>query len=699
MTTVVSLISWKKVSSEKYKVDAGIYFDSLYDRVYERIREPLTSSRILASNFRTAKKIAKERNLTDEESILVHISFLRNLQKDFQYDRVYIVDNSNKKYIYNGGIMPIHPEANHEDRWYKKFVNSGEEYKLIVTSNRIFVDYRIEDESGNFLGVCGVGISLSRLNSYLEDLVASGDAKDNAEISLLNSDGEVLSSSNPYNLNKVAGGQVLQMLKSHHLPGEYIYEPTDSDGFVIMQEIEPGLFLLVRKTTQIQGSYYELIIQNISAYLLILIISMLFINLIMRRHNMFLTFREMQQARVLSEALSQAESSNVAKSKFLAYMSHDIRTPMNGILGMTAIAMANLDDSSRIKDCLQKIASSSQHLLNIVNEVLDMSKIETGNVELVETDFDLRKVLENIVSMVSSQVMAHRHSLKTDFSKLEHYNVVGDSTRIQQILINFLSNAIKYTPDGGEIFLGAEELPVNTNGQAGFVFVCQDNGIGMTQEFVKNIFMPFAREKTNTIDDIPGTGLGMAITRNLVHMMGGNIDIVSKPGNGSKFTITIYLKLADEVEDSKESSEEKVAPLERLKELRLNWKRILIVEDNDINAEILVELLRYTGVGIDRAENGIQAVEMVECNPELYYDLVLMDIQMPRMSGYDAARAIRAVDRLYNQQLPIVAVTANAFTDDVVSAKNAGMNDHLAKPIDIEALVVMLEKWLLKKNH
>lgn len=695
LASVVSLVSWKQVNSEKNQRDALEFFDTVYDRFNERLEEPLTASKILASHYRTSVVLAEANNVPASELIQEQITYLRRLKDDFDYDRVYVINGDSKEYVYNSGIIMMHPDTNHEDRWFDELMASDEKFIVMVTSTRIFVDYKIEDENGKLLGVCGVGVSLKKLSSYLEEYANTHDKDNSAEISLINKAGDILASSSSYNLGKVANSQVLNMIKVSANTKEHIYEVTDSDGFNIVKEIKPGYFLVVHNTSPLRQGYYSLIAKNIAAYLIILIVSMILMNVVMRRHSMFLTSRDQQQAIVLSEALSQAEASNAAKSKFLAHMSHDIRTPMNGIVGMTDIALANLKDTDKVQDCLKKIASSGQHLLNIVNEVLDMSKIESGTAELNESEFDIREVLDKTISMMSPQVVSHRHKLRTDFSKIEHFKVMGDSTRLQQIIINFLSNAVKYTPNGGEIYLGAEEQPVNISGQAGFVFVCQDNGIGMTKEFINNIFMPFSRERSMDSDDIPGTGLGMAITRNLVHMMGGSIDIVSKPGNGTKFTFSVYMKLAEDTSSGNEQNRAVDNPMEQMQALSLKWKRILIVEDNDINAEILTEMLRYTGASIERVSDGLEAVEIIERQPEHYYDLVLMDVQMPHMNGYEATRAIRATEKVYNQQLPIVAVTANAFTDDVISARNAGMNDHIAKPVNVETLADILKKWLI----
>ena len=399
--------------------------------------------------------------------------------------------------------------------------------------------------------------------------------------------------------------------------------------------------------------------------------------------------KEQEIQQVLRDAIDTANASSKAKSDFLSSMSHDIRTPMNGIIGMTAIATAHLDDRERVEDCLKKISEASSHLLSLINEVLDMNKIESGKVELNEENFNLSELVNTLLAMTKAQLESHRHKLKVNIADVIHENVIGDSHRIQQVFVNLMSNAIKYTPDGGTISLTVAERPTNAHGIACYEFVFEDNGIGMTEEFQKHLFEPFTRANDKKTAAIQGTGLGMTISQSLVRMMGGDIQVKSKPGEGSRFTVTIYLKFVD-VQNAESHKED---PLKNLEDLKFEGKRILLVEDHPVNAEIAKNVLQMTGLEVEWVVDGEAAVERMANSKEGEFDLVFMDIQMPNMDGYQATAAIRAMTT-YARRIPIVAMTANAFADDIRRAKEVGMNGHISKPLDFNELARILQKWI-----
>ena len=535
--------------------------------------------------------------------------------------------------------------------------------------------------------------------------------------------------------------------------------------------------------------------------------------------------KEKKQEAALREAYYAAESASKAKTDFLSSMSHDIRTPMNGIIGMTAIAASHLDDKERVKDSLEKITKASRHLLSLINEVFDMNKIESGKVQLAEDEFNLSDLIENLINMTSSQITEHNHTLNVNVSGVQHENVIGDSLRIQKIFTNLMGNAVKFTPDGGRIRLTISERPSRQEKVGCYEFVFEDNGIGMSEEFMDHIFEPFTRAEDGSERRTQGTGLGMTISRNIARMMGGDIKVESTLGVGSIFTVTIYLKLqdknenlekrfvdldvlvADDDELSLESSldilssmgmkvegvnngkdavekvvsrhsegldffaaildwkmpgmdgieatrkirqkvgndvpiiiisaydwseieedakraganafigkplfksrlektfssilgKEEEKPVDKyislsdLEALKLQGKRALVVEDNDLNMEIACEILKTTGMSIETAIDGIEAVDLITSSPDGYYDIVFMDIQMPKMNGYDATRAIRAQNRPYLKQVPIIAMTANAFAEDVQAARTVGMNWHISKPLELHALKSVLERFI-----
>jgi signal transduction histidine kinase/DNA-binding response OmpR family regulator len=530
--------------------------------------------------------------------------------------------------------------------------------------------------------------------------------------------------------------------------------------------------------------------------------------------------RELRSYDALKEAYQAVESANHAKSDFLSNMSHDIRTPMNAIMGMTAIAAMNVDNPERVKDCLNKITVSSQHLLGLINEVLDMSKIESGKMSLSEEEFNLSDVVDHIVTMFYPQTKAKGQTFRMELSNVTHEDVIGDSMRLQQIFVNILGNAVKFTQEGGTITFLIKEKPSGMHGCGCYEFTFEDNGIGMEESYLEKLFEPFVRADNSRTGKVEGTGLGMPIVKNIVQMMNGTIEVESKVNEGSKFIITVYLKLnhfkkedtsglenltvlvadddgfacesacavlkeigmeadwvlsgdeaigkllkaqeekreyavvildwkmpgKDGIETAREirakvgkdvpiiilsafdysdveqeareaginafiskplfrsrlvyvlkslmlEEEKKDNEIDRLKNSDHSGKRVLLVEDQEINMEIAEELLKQTGVSVDKAFNGREAVEQIMKMPEGYYQLVFMDIRMPEMNGYEAAAAIRASGREDLKTLPILAMSADAFTDDVEHAKKAGMNGHVAKPVEIGKLVKALEEW------
>lgn len=532
---------------------------------------------------------------------------------------------------------------------------------------------------------------------------------------------------------------------------------------------------------------------------------------------------EIRTREALRDACQTANRANQAKTEFLSNMSHDIRTPMNAIVGMTAIAGAHIHDKERVRDCLEKITQASHHLLGLINEVLAMARIENGKISLNEEDFNLSDLVGNIVTISRVGIEKHGHRLDMHISKITHENVRGDSLRLQQLLMNVMSNAIKYTPDGGRIGFSIREIPTEARGGGCYEFIIKDNGIGMTRSFQRIMFEPFSRADEKRTSQIQGTGLGMAIAQNIARLMNGTISVESAPGKGSTFTITLYLKWQEEkiddlgylihrpiliVDDdvlsgesavgilndiglqgvAATSGEEAIAKAEALRAahenyhaviidwkmpgmggietvrrlrkivgagvtiiilsaydyaaieteareagaddfitkplfrprlltalkasaegeskaveetdvlelsgLHLDGRRILVVEDNALNREIAQELLEMTGADVETAMNGQDGVDKVASHPSGYYQLVFMDIQMPVMNGYEATRAIRRLPGRDAKALPILAMTANAFVEDVIRAQNAGMNEHIAKPLDMAGLSGVLRRWV-----
>lgn len=389
-------------------------------------------------------------------------------------------------------------------------------------------------------------------------------------------------------------------------------------------------------------------------------------------------------AQRLKEEKQRADDASQAKTMFLSRMSHDIRTPMNAILGMSQIARLHLDDKDRVTECLSKIDISGNHLLELINEVLDMNKIESGKLELIEGDFDLLELIEEIEIMSKPLVDGKNHSFNIDTFGVNHSWVRGDRSRLSQVIMNLLSNAVKYTETGGQIELSVEEMAM-VGDRYDFCIVLRDNGIGMSEDYLPILFEPFSRARDERINKIQGTGLGMSISKQFVELMDGTIEVSSALGEGSEFVVHVLLAPGNE-----ESRYREKRNATHISQMNFDGRRILVAEDNEINAEIVGEVLSMAGLVVEFAKDGSQAVEMIDSVEDDYFDLVLMDIQMPKMNGYEATRAIRSRDREYAKKVPIIAFSANAFAEDINEALNSGMNGHLMKPIEYNKLYDVL---------
>ena len=416
----------------------------------------------------------------------------------------------------------------------------------------------------------------------------------------------------------------------------------------------------------------------------------------------------------LEEAAHAAEAANRAKSTFLSNISHDIRTPMNAISGFTTLAIRSMDQKEKVRDYLTKIQVSGDHLMSLINDVLDMSRIESGRIHLEESEVKLPEVLSELETITSGHVQAKQLKLSVDAGEIANETVCCDKTRLNQILLNLLSNAIKFTPVGGRISVRLRKLPGTQEnktvcGIAVYEFRVKDNGIGMSPEFIKKIFDPFERERTSTVSRVPGTGLGMSISKNLVEMMGGTIEVQSEQGKGTEFMIRIPMRVcsgekpADHCSGEKRMDHDFGRPsADRVEETfspmtagnDFSGRHVLLVEDNELNREIATAILRGYGFEVDTAENGAIAVEKVQSAAPDTYDIVLMDVLMPVMDGYEATRRIRALEDPTRAKIRILAMTANAFEEDRKAAFAAGMDGFLSKPIDIDELWKTLRRLL-----
>lgn len=392
---------------------------------------------------------------------------------------------------------------------------------------------------------------------------------------------------------------------------------------------------------------------------------------------------EMEQKKIFEDAWNQARLANITKSTFLSNMSHDMRTPLNAITGYTVLARNHIHDPEKILDYLEKIDASGEHLLRLVNHILEISRLESGTVEVVESEYRIRTVLEELEKNILPRAKSKGITFRTDLSALTHDAVYCDGEKIVQILIYLCGNAVKYTENNGHVLLTVSEKEETAAEYAVYRFSVKDDGIGIDEKHFNSIFEPFERVSNTTSCGVYGTGLGLTLAKNLVEMMSGRIEVNSTPGLGSEFTVTLRLRLCQDQQITYEKAQNMIKTL-------LKQKQILLVDDNELNLEIETELLQEIGLSVDCARNGQEAVDKVVHAPSGAYALILMDIQMPVMDGYDATRTIRRLPDPVRSHIPIIALSANTFDEDRRKSMESGMNAHIAKPLDMSAFLRLI---------
>ena len=472
---------------------------------------------------------------------------------------------------------------------------------------------------------------------------------------------------------------------------------TDDEKIVIVQcdNLQETDTLEVACTVPNDTWYFEIVPENgwvtMTQKLWGLLISVLtaFIVMIIYLQFKMRRYRDALHEKELEKAVLEAKNANEAKTRFLFNMSHDIRTPMNAIIGFSELLEKHIDEKDKAIDYLGKIKSSSNFLLSLINYVLEMARIESGKLALKKEVGCVTELIESLTDVFEPGVKKKfiTYSCETD---IQHKYVIGDEIKVREIFINIIGNSVKYTPEGGKISVSVKEEPFEKENYIAYRIIVEDNGIGMSKEYLPHIFEEFSREHTSTESKVTGTGLGLPIVKSLIDMMGGTIEVESQPGCGTKMNVVLPFELASE----KQILEEKQKEKEKISDSILG-KRVLLAEDNELNAEIAMTVLKENGLKAERAANGKQCMEMLKKMPEDYYDMILMDIQMPEMDGYEATKRIRNLDDA-RADIPIVAMTANAFEEDRQKALESGMNAHVSKPVDMNMLFKVMAQILKK---
>ena len=504
---------------------------------------------------------------------------------------------------------------------------------------------------------------------------------------LVSDKGTVIASNDESLLGQTtAGNEVVQEMKKH-TDSRHIFHLNNEGSRcygIMLKQRDYYIYAYIPDT-----EVFRNLLPNVMIVAFTCLFILSFVWLLLHRTNLAYQRQEQEKEERYKEkilkAAKQAEAANAAKTEFLQRMSHDIRTPINGICGMLEVADHYSEDMDKQTECRTKIKEASAMLLELVNEVLDMSKLESGEVILEEIPFNIDTTCEEVLLVISQMAEERNIRIIREGKEVTHWNLIGSPVHVKRILMNILINAVKYNKDNGSIYIGVREIPSEISGKTVMEFTCRDTGRGMSKEFQKRIFEPFAQEHTGSRTKYSGTGLGMPIVKNLVEKMGGTIRFESEEGTGSTFVIR--LPFCIDTERKKVSKEEKP-------EVSIQGLHILLAEDNELNMEIAEFIVENEGAVPAKAENGEEAVELFRKSAVGTYDVILMDIMMPVMDGLTAARKIRAMDRLDAKTIPIIAMTANAFTEDKLKTKEAGMNEHMSKPLNREQLVETIARLM-----
>ena len=652
----------------------------------------------------------KYNEASESKSLLRTIESCRQLQTNIQnansVDEAFLKDNLST--LWMDGILVLDENGNMESSYSTDDAILKEVYKYI--SKDIILDYmdypertysqRIDLKDGSHLDVAacarrdapGIVVSYYYTSAYfaqnynltLQNLL-KGYSKKSDGIILVCDEGSIIASNDRSLLHaSTKKNEIVQLLKGNK-DSQHIYHFTNKGvGYygIMLKQSNYYIFAYISDHVVIDGVVTKLVV-----ILLVYILFVLVLRYIGYRNNRIRKAKEQETEKAhqeeLLKAAKKAEAANVAKTEFLQRMSHDIRTPINGIIGMVEVGDYYSDNIEKQADCREKIKGASNTLLELVNEVLDMSKLESGEIVLEEVGFNINKLSDETIVMLEELAKERNIQIVEEEKRITHPYLIGSPTHVKRVLMNVLSNAIKYNRDNGFIYVSYKELNSNHSDHTLIEFTCRDTGIGMSKEFQNKIFEPFAQEHIGSRSKYVGTGLGMPIAKSLVEKMGGTLEFTSQEGVGSQFVIRIPFKIDEEHKNGtvKESTSVSIEGLS-----------VLLVEDNELNMEIAEFIIENEGAIVTCATNGIEAVDIYKKSPG-FFDIILMDIMMPEMDGLQATQCIRSFDH----DIPIVAMTANAFMEDKIKAKKAGMNAHLSKPLDKDKLIRVIAK-LCKKD-
>ena len=646
---------------------------------------------------------------SESKSLLRMIESCRQLQTNIQMemdarkplDEAFLKDNLST--LWMDGILVLDENGNIESSYSTDDAMLKQVYKYV--SKDIVLDYmnyeertysqRIELDDGAHIDIAtcarsdarGIVVTYYYTSAYfaqnynltLQNLLKGYSKKSDGTI-LVSDQGRIIASNDKSLLqDSTKKNEIIQILKENKDSKHIHHFNSKGAGYygIMLKQSNYYIFAYIPDSVVFESFIVETI-----AITFIYLIFVLVLRYISHRNSLIRQAKEQEKEKAhqeeLLKAAKKAEAANIAKTEFLQRMSHDIRTPINGIIGMVEVGDHYSKDIEKQADCREKIRYASNTLLELVNEVLDMSKLESGEIVLEEVGFNIDQLSDETVVILEEVAKERNIQIVQEGRSITHPYLIGSPTHVKRVLMNVLSNAVKYNRDNGSIYISYKELESNKPGYSLFEFTCRDTGIGMSKEFQDKIFEPFAQEHMGSRSKYVGTGLGMPIAKSLVEKMGGTIEFTSQEGVGSQFVIRIPFKI-DEEHKTEAVKEATSASIEGLS--------VLLVEDNELNMEIAKFIIENEGANVTCATNGKEAVNIYKKSPE-FFDIILMDIMMPEMDGYEATKVIRSLD----SKIPIVAMTANAFAEDKIKAKKSGMNAHVAKPLDRDTLVQVVAK-------
>lgn len=621
------------------------------------------------------KQYAQEQRLTG----VIVLDENGNVEEEYNSDGMNA--ESLKKYIQKNAVLDT---AKYPIKTYATHINLDDgSYVNLAAKGR-------NDKIGVIVGYYHTNAEYAKNYSLTVQSLLSGYDTYRDGIIVITDGHKIIASNDDSLVNKnVDENEVVRKLKNNGKSGKLVRVQNKFDGYYGSIDRSRDYYIYVYLP---EGTVFEIVPRNVlyafAIYVTLIIIIQLIKQSSERKYLVEHNKQEQEYKEKLMESAKKAEQANNAKTEFLQRMSHDIRTPINGIRGMVELADYYKDDLEKQEECRKKIWDASGLLLELINEVLDMGKLESGEVILEEREFDLQKLLKDIVTVVEKQSRERQLEIIQSDYQVEHWNLIGSPIHIKRMLMNILSNAVKYNKYKGKIMLDCREIKCTGN-VALIEFVCQDTGIGMSKEFQQHIFEPFAQEFNNARSAFGGTGLGMPITKSLVEKMGGTIEFESEKDIGTTFRLKIPFKIDNCVQDEQ--------PTEEKHNVSIAGMRVLVAEDNELNMEIAEFVLSSVGAIVVKASNGQEAIDIFKKSNVGEIDIILMDVMMPVVDGLEATRTIRSLDREDAKTIPIIAMTANAFSEDRRRAVEAGMNEHLAKPLESNVIINTIAKYLKKE--